>query len=80
MPGNKQRIVVTELPYQVNKAKLIERIAELVKEKRIDSISDLRDESDKDGMRIVIELKKDANANVVLNQLYKTPKCRMHLM
>jgi len=58
MPGNKQRIVVTELPYQVNKAKLIERIAELVKEKRIDSISDLRDESDKDGMRIVIELKK----------------------
>lgn len=71
MPGNKQRIVVTELPYQVNKAKLIERIAELVKEKRIDSISDLRDESDKDGMRIVIELKKDANANVVLNQLYK---------
>ncbi|WP_265445918.1 DNA gyrase subunit A [Acetivibrio straminisolvens] len=71
MSGNKQRIVVTELPYQVNKARLIERIADLVKEKRIDSIADLRDESDKDGMRIVIELKKDANANIVLNQLYK---------
>lgn len=68
---NKQRIVVTELPYQVNKSRLIEKIADLVKDKRIDSISDLRDESDRNGMRIVIELKKDANANVVLNQLYK---------
>lgn len=71
MTANKQRIVVTELPYQVNKARLIEKIADLVKEKRIESISDLRDESDRDGMRIVIELKKEANANVVLNQLYK---------
>ena len=69
--GNKQRIIVTELPYQVNKARLIEKIAELVKNKRIDGISDLRDESDRTGMRVVIELKKDANANVVLNQLYK---------
>ena len=69
--GNKQRIVVTEIPYMVNKARLIENIATLVKDKRIDGISDLRDESDREGMRIVIELKKDANANVVLNQLYK---------
>jgi len=68
--GNRQRIVVTELPYQVNKAKLIEKIASLVKEKRIEGISDLRDESDREGMRIVIELKRDANANVVLNQLF----------
>ncbi len=68
---NRQRIVVTELPYQVNKSRLIERIADLVKDKKIDSISDLRDESDRNGMRIVIELKRDANANVVLNQLYK---------
>ena len=69
--GNKQRIIVTELPYQVNKARLIENIANLVKDKRIEGISDLRDESDREGMRIVIELKRDANANVVLNQLYK---------
>lgn len=68
--GNRQRIVVTELPYQVNKARLIERIAQLVKEKKIEGISDLRDESDRNGMRIVIELKRDANANVVLNRLY----------
>ncbi len=71
MQNNKQRIVVTELPYQVNKARLIEKIADLVKDKRIEGISDLRDESDREGMRIVIELKRDANANVVLNQLYK---------
>ncbi|MFZ5988739.1 MAG: DNA gyrase subunit A [Bacillota bacterium] len=71
MSSNKQRIIVTELPYQVNKARLIEKIAELVKDKRIESISDLRDESDRNGMRIVIELKREANANVVLNQLYK---------
>ena len=75
--GNRQRIIVTELPYQVNKAKLIERIANLVKEKRIDGISDLRDESDREGMRIVIELKRDANANVVLNQLFVTPNSRI---
>ena len=68
---HKQRIVVTELPYQVNKARLIERIAELVRDKKIEGISDLRDESDRTGMRMVIELKRDANANIVLNQLYK---------
>lgn len=68
--SNRQRIVVTELPYQVNKARLLEKIAHLVKEKRIDGISDLRDESDRRGMRMVIELKRDANANVVLNQLF----------
>ena len=70
--GNgRYRIIVTELPYQVNKARLIENIAELVKDKRIEGISDLRDESDREGMRIVIELKRDANAKVVLNQLLK---------
>jgi DNA gyrase subunit A len=71
MENGKSRIVVTELPYMVNKAKLIEKIAELVKEKRIDGITELRDESDKQGMRVVIELRRDANANVILNQLYK---------
>jgi len=69
--GSKQRIVVTEIPYMVNKARLIENIAALVKDKRVEGISDLRDESDREGMRIVIELKRDANANVILNQLYK---------
>ncbi|MBX4271700.1 DNA gyrase subunit A [Clostridium estertheticum] len=64
-------IIVTELPYQVNKAKLIEGIADLVKDKKIDGISDLRDESDREGMRIVIELKRDANPNIVLNRLFK---------
>ncbi len=67
----RQRIIVTEIPYQVNKAKLIESIADLVKDKRIEGISDIREESDRDGMRIVIEIKKDANAQVVLNLLYK---------
>ena len=72
MSGNKQRIVVTSLPYQVNKAKLVENIASLARDKRIEGISDLRDESDRiDKVRIVIELKRDANAQVVLNQLYK---------
>ncbi|HOA80946.1 MAG TPA: DNA gyrase subunit A, partial [Defluviitaleaceae bacterium] len=71
LDNNKQRIIVTEIPYMVNKARLIERIADLVKEKKIDGISDLRDESNREGMRIVIEIKKDYNANVVLNQLYK---------
>ena len=71
MANNRQRIVVTELPYQVNKARLLERIADLVKDKRLHGISDLRDESDRDGMRIVIELKRDANANIVLNKLFK---------
>ncbi|NLY85395.1 MAG: DNA gyrase subunit A [Tissierellia bacterium] len=65
------RIVVTEIPYQVNKASLIEKIAEYVRDKKIEGISDLRDESDKEGMRIVIEIKRDANPNVVLNNLYK---------
>jgi DNA gyrase subunit A len=67
---DREAIIVTEIPYQVNKAKLIERIAELVRDKKIDGISDLRDESDRDGMRVVIELKKDEPAQVVLNNLY----------
>ncbi|ADL06805.1 DNA gyrase subunit A [Thermosediminibacter oceani] len=71
MEGGKQRIVVTEIPYMVNKARLIEKIAELVRDKHLDGISDLRDESDRNGLRIVIELKRDANAHVILNQLYK---------
>ena len=71
LPNGKPRIIVHELPYLVNKAKLIEKIAELAKEKRVEGITDLRDESDREGMRIVIELKKDANANVVLNQLFR---------
>ncbi|MCY6958216.1 DNA gyrase subunit A [Clostridium brassicae] len=70
----KHRIIITEIPYQVNKAKLIENIADLVKDKKINGISDLRDESDREGMRIVIELKRDANPNVILNQLYKHTK------
>ncbi|WP_461207534.1 DNA gyrase subunit A [Clostridium sp. DL1XJH146] len=70
----KSKIIVHEIPYQVNKARLIENIADLVKDKKIMGISDLRDESDRDGMRIVIELKRDANANVLLNQLYKHTK------
>jgi DNA gyrase subunit A len=71
MKNSKSRIVVSELPYQVNKARLIEKIAELVRDKRIDGISDIRDESDRTGMRIVIEIKRDYNPNIVLNQLYK---------
>ncbi len=71
LPNGKSRIVVTELPYLVNKARLIEKIAELVKEKRVDGITDLRDESNRQGMRIVIELRRDVNANVLLNQLLK---------
>ncbi|WP_026675508.1 DNA gyrase subunit A [Alkalihalobacterium bogoriense] len=69
--SGKQRIIVSELPYQVNKAKLIEKIAELVREKKIEGITDLRDESDRNGMRIVIEVRRDANSNVLLNNLYK---------
>ncbi len=71
MQNGKNRIVVTELPYMVNKARLIEKIAELVKDKKIDGITELRDESDRTGMRIAIELRRDVNANVMLNQLYK---------
>ena len=67
----RQQIIVTEIPYQVNKARLIEKIAELVKEKKIEGISDIRDESNRQGMRIVIELKRDSNAQIVLNRLYK---------
>ena len=69
--NGRQRIIVTELPYQVNKAKLVENIAQLVKDKRLEGISDIREESDRQGMRVVIELKRDANAQVVLNMLYK---------
>jgi DNA gyrase subunit A len=68
--GERQRIIVTEIPYQVNKASLIEKIADLVTDKKLDDISDIRDESDRDGLRIVIELKREANAEVVLNNLY----------
>ena len=71
MPNGKSRIVVTEIPYLVNKARLIEKIAELVKDKRVDGITDLRDESNREGMRICIELRRDVNANIVLNQLLK---------
>ena len=71
MNNGKQRILVTELPYMVNKAELIKTIADLIHEKKIDGITDLRDESDKDGMRIVIEVKREANASVLLNQLFK---------
>ena len=69
--NGKQTIIVTELPYQVNKARLIEKIAELVRDKKIEGITDLRDESDRNGMRIVMEVRRDANANVLLNNLYK---------
>lgn len=71
MQNGKNRIVVTEIPYMVNKARLIEKIAELVRDKRVDGITDLRDESDRTGMRICIELRKDVNPNVLLNQLFK---------
>jgi DNA gyrase subunit A len=69
--GGKQAIIINELPYQVNKAQLLETIAELVRDKKMEGISDIRDESDRDGVRVVIELKRDANAQVVLNQLFK---------
>ena len=71
MPNGKSRIIVTELPFMVNKARLIEKIAEMVRDKRIDGITDLSDQSSREGMRIVIELRRDVNANVILNQLYK---------
>ncbi len=69
--GNREAIIITEIPYQVNKSKLIENIADLVQDKKIEGISDIRDESDKEGMRIVIDLKRDQNAQIILNQLYK---------
>jgi DNA gyrase subunit A len=68
--ANRDTIIITELPYQLNKARLIERIAELVKEKKIEGITELRDESDKDGMRVVIELRRGDSGEVVLNNLY----------
>ena len=71
LPNGKSQIIATELPYMVNKANLIQKIAELVKLKKIDGITDLRDESNREGVRVVIELRRDANANVILNQLYK---------
>lgn len=71
MRGDREQIIITEVPYQVNKASMIEKMAELVKEKRIEGISDLRDESDRQGYRVVVELKRDANADVILNQLYR---------
>ncbi len=71
LENGKQNIIITELPYQVNKAKLIERIADLVRDKKIEGITDLRDETDRHGIRIVIELKKDVNPHIILNQLYK---------
>ncbi len=71
MTSGKQAVIITEIPYQVNKSNLLEKIADLVRDKRIDGISDLRDESDRDGMRIVMELKRDQQADIVLNQLYK---------
>ena len=71
LPNGKSQIIITELPYMVNKAKLIEKIAELHKEKKIDGITDLRDESSREGMRVVVELRRDINANIVLNKLFK---------
>ncbi|MEG0109664.1 MAG: DNA gyrase subunit A, partial [Oscillospiraceae bacterium] len=70
-PGNRFHIIVTEIPYMVNKSRLIENIADLVKDKRIEGISDLNDESNREGMRIVIELKREANPQIVINQLYR---------
>ncbi|WP_184653176.1 DNA gyrase subunit A [Rhizobium soli] len=69
--GDREQIIITEVPYQVNKASMVEKIGELVREKRIEGISDLRDESDRQGYRVVVELKRDANADVILNQLYR---------
>ena len=75
--NNRQNIIITELPYQVNKASLIEAIAQLVRDKKLDDIASINDESDRDGMRIVIGLKRDANPNVVMNNLYKHTQMRV---
>jgi DNA gyrase subunit A len=75
--GDRESVVITEIPYQVNKSRLIERIAELVREKEIDEVSDIRDESDRDGLRVVVELKRDAVAEVVLNNLYKATQMQV---
>jgi len=77
--SGRHEIIITEIPYQVNKSTLIERIAELVRADKIDQISDLRDESDQRGMSIVIELKRGAQPKKVLNQLYKYTRCNPHL-
>ena len=71
MPNGKEVIIVNEIPYQVNKASLVEKIAHLVRDKKLEGISDLRDESDKDGIRVVIECKRDAIGEIILNSLYK---------
>ena len=76
---DREAIIITEIPYQVNKATMVERIAELVREKKIEGISDLRDESDRDGFRVVVELKRDAMADVVLNQLYRFTPLQIEL-
>jgi len=75
--GDRESVVITEIPYQVNKARLIERIAELVREKELDEVTDVRDESDRDGMRVVVELKRDAVAEIVLNRLYKSTQMQV---
>ena len=77
--GQKEKIIISEIPYQVNKAKLLEKIAELVKEKRVEGISDIRDESDREGMRVVIDVKRDANGLVILNRLYKFTQLEISL-
>ncbi|UCH77426.1 MAG: DNA gyrase subunit A [Candidatus Coatesbacteria bacterium] len=75
--GDRERIIISEIPYQVNKTRLLEQIANLVKEKKIDGLSDLRDESDREGMRIVLELRRGANPQIILNQLYKHTQCQI---
>ena len=82
MRGNREQIIITELPYQVNKATLVEKIAGLMRERRVDGISDIRDESDRQGLRVVVELRRDANARVVLNNLYRHTQLRtaFHVM
>ena len=82
MRGNREQIIITELPYQVNKASLVEKIAGLTRERRVDGISDIRDESDRQGLRVVVELRRDANARVVLNNLYRHTQLRtaFHVM
>ena len=76
--AEKDAVIITELPFQTNKAALIERIADLVNDKKLEGISDIRDESDRDGMRIVIELKRDAYPQVVLNNLFKLTPCLLY--
>ena len=77
--ANRERIIISEIPYQVNKAKLLEKIAELVREKKVEGVTDIRDESDREGMRIVVEVKRDANAMVILNRLYKYTQMEISL-